>query len=634
MAGEALQVMGGVGSGLEYYGSGDYRWSGPRLLTYVGQEGNGTVTPVSDTTVLLNNSRPATRDEVAKQYPLKDFHRLLRGRDEAGKPIFWVVSALYRRPDGLDVKAKEPLHELPPDLRLTAEEMETLGPWLGLGLDADGKTTVTFARSNPLDVNPDDGTDAIFATRFNWNDEVGVGELLQTLVNLQLTRLGALGNPRSLPTDFDEERLVQLVAVVEKQCRKLNPNAWDKVKENVIYALVGIPGTLFVAGAFHGAATGSGAWAGGVSALLSPAEWTLGFAKKVAAHLGSKLAFWLAQIDWAGQAKITFELAENSTLGGVGHVLSAAEAVALGDLVGGLGVSAYMHASGVADDPDYALLNFAYDALLDDAIGRVPNFLIGNLARASLGAYALGSERFEDDLYTWGINYRVEKLVSASSEFGESMIEALQELALESRDSQNQIDVRTFRSKVKALYQTKQVDIDNAYNLLVLTGHRMSVSESRKIKLLIAQDGTIRNFEALKTFLRGQVEKTIALKKDPEVGRLKALKDALSGGGVEEMVGPPEPTMIPNQTGLVVPKKAQARKAQSTRHNPGVRLVGGVQKTAVTLVASDSVEDQSPAGQKRPNKRRPGNHRASIPAHLAPPAMVRGASAPALLIVH
>ena len=168
---DELTVINGIGSNEEYYGSDDPRWSQPQPLavSYSNQ-----VVPLSDLSLLGVKAPPATWDQIfgrdtkVSRYPLESYQRLLQGRkDTAGPPMYWVVNAVFRMPPTDSMAARE-LHDLPAEIRLTQEEMEVLGPWLGLS-PIPVKTGSPIYQlfdlgPDPLDQNLLDGVDHIFKT--------------------------------------------------------------------------------------------------------------------------------------------------------------------------------------------------------------------------------------------------------------------------------------------------------------------------------------------------------------------------------------------------------------------------------------------------------------------------------------
>lgn len=206
-----LTVVPEVAGALQYQGVNDPRWSAPQTLVW--NEMYGLVVPLeSGQTQPMPGQRPATALEVQNYFPTASYQRILTG-GAGGEPQYFVVNAIYRQP----CQTGSLLPSLPAQLRITPEEMDVLGPWLGLTRDS-----VCDAGGNILDANLADGTDHRYQTNYNWNDLQSVTELFYILENFQNVKNGKVENPRHWSTVFDDTRLQTLMDQVKARSQELH----------------------------------------------------------------------------------------------------------------------------------------------------------------------------------------------------------------------------------------------------------------------------------------------------------------------------------------------------------------------------------------------------------------------------
>lgn len=233
MAGEItnLTVVPEMGLALQYQGVSDPRWSSPQTLVW--DEVWGRVLPLeAGQTQPPPGQRPATALEVQASFPTASYQRILTG-GVGEAPQYFVVNAIYRLPCQADLHSLLP--SLPAQLHITSEEMDVLGPWLGLTRDS-----VCDAGENILDVNFEDNIDHRYQTKYNWNDFLSVTELYAHLKVFKMVKDGLAQNLRNWPTDFNDTRLQDLISQTEARSRELydqlshKPSTWEKSVDAVI----------------------------------------------------------------------------------------------------------------------------------------------------------------------------------------------------------------------------------------------------------------------------------------------------------------------------------------------------------------------------------------------------------------
>lgn len=221
--GTSLIAVQNAGAVLEYQGVNDPRWTAPQTLVW--NEMYRLVVPLeAGQTRPMSGQRLATAPEVQEFFPTASYQRILTG-GVGEAPQYFVVNAIYRQP----CQTGSLLPSLPAQLRITPEEMDVLGPWLGLA-----RESVCDAGGNILDTNLADGTDHRYQTSCNWNDLQSVTELFLFLKNFQNVKKGEIENPRHWPTDFDDTRLQTLMDQTKARSQELfeqqphKPDGWEE----------------------------------------------------------------------------------------------------------------------------------------------------------------------------------------------------------------------------------------------------------------------------------------------------------------------------------------------------------------------------------------------------------------------